>query len=88
MLVAGIEMIATSAVANSSLWVRWAMTLLPMALRIGTGALWLFWMTPASDADPQLAVLSEEEMARQTREAELSLRLIEAEMRNALRGLD
>jgi len=88
LLLASIGMIAKGAVTHSALWVRWTYTLFPMALRIGIGALWLFWMTPASDAEPKIVVLSDEDLERHARESKLRLHLIEAEMRNVLRDLD
>lgn len=86
LMLVGISMVSTGAVAHAALWVRWSMTLLPMALRIGTGGLWLVWMTPASDADPHPVVLSQREID-QRREAAMQLQLLAAELRDALRRM-
>lgn len=88
LLLGGIGVFLNGGLAHAALWIRWAVTLFPLALRMVTGSLWMFWLTPASDADPQVMVMSEEEIARQKRDAAMRMRLLIAELRDSFRHLD
>jgi hypothetical protein len=87
LIVASLRMVLSVQTAHSPLWARWLVTLLPMALRMSICALWLFWMTPASDADPNVVRLSDEEIERRRVEIAERARLLIAEVRDAERRL-
>jgi len=88
LLVAAASMLLTPTVSSASDAVRWTFTLVPFCFRIITGGLWLFWMTPAADADPVIPVLTDEDLERHRRESTRQMELLTAEMREALRHLD
>ena len=87
LLESSITLILAGWTARAPLWARWTVTLFPFVLRTAIGALWLFWMTPASDADPVVIKLSPEEIERRRLEIVERARLLIAEVRDAERRL-
>jgi len=82
-----LAVLLTGWTSAAPLWTKWLATLLPMVFHLSIGALWLFWMTPASDADPKIVKLSEEEIERHRVEIVQRAHLLIAEVRDAERRL-
>ena len=87
LLVASLIMALSSRTAHAPIWMRWFFTFLPMLFRMSVGALWLLWMTPASDADPKVVTLSPEEVERRRMEIVQRAHLLIAEVRDVQRRL-
>ena len=87
LLEASLTLILMGWTAHAPLWARWTVTCLPFVFRAGIGLLWLFWMTPASDADPVIVQLSSEEIERRRIEIADRARLLIAEVRDVERRL-